>query len=245
MNHTIFDTPVIRTVLRWTSIILLKCQGWKVYKTIPTHKKYVMIAAPHTSNWDFYFTMLVALSLKVKIYWMGKDTLFRGPMNVICSWLGGIPINRRKSQNVVGQSVSAFNRADKLVMVVPPEGTRSKTRYWKTGFYHIAHGAGVPIALGFMDFRLKMGGIGPLLFPTGDIDEDMKLIKSFYANVSGKHLDQTSDVTLIDSNFVPVDFSPVLDTATMALRTSGDSEADRTMLQSLYATMTGQADSQA
>lgn len=240
MKHTIFDTPVIRTLMRWTAIALLKCQGWKVYGTVPSHKKYVMIAAPHTSNWDFYFTMLVALALKLKIYWMGKDTLFRGPLKFIFTWMGGIPINRRKSENVVAQSVNAFNRAEKLIMVVPPEGTRSKTRYWKTGFYHIAHGAGVPIALGFMDFRLKTGGVGPVLMPTGDIDEDMKLIKSFYANVCGKHLDQTSEVALIEEGFVPVDYSPVVHTDLMAISTSGDSEADREMLQSFYAAMTGQ-----
>lgn len=240
MNRTVFDTPVIRPLMRWTSILLLKAHGWKVAGKKPSQKKYVMIAAPHTSNWDFYYTMLVALVLKIKIYWMGKNTLFRWPLGYFFKWMGGIPIDRSKSSNVVAQTVSAFDKAESLIVVVPPEGTRSKTRYWKTGFYHIAHGAGVPIALGFMDFRLKMGGIGPMLNPTGDIDEDMKLIKSFYANVTGRHPELTGDVALISQDYTPVDYSPVIDSGTSILMTSGDNDTDSAMIQSYYVAMTGQ-----
>lgn len=244
MNRTVFDTPVVRTLLRWTSILLLKFHGWKVAGIKPSQKKYVMIAAPHTSNWDFYFTMLIALVLKIKIYWMGKDTLFRWPMGYFFKWMGGIPINRSKSSNVVAQSVEAFDRRDELIVVVPPEGTRSKTRYWKTGFYHIANGAGVPIALGFLDFRLKMGGIGPMVKPTGDIDEDMKLIKSFYANVTGKHPDLTGEVALITDDYIPLDYSPVIDIDTSILMPSGNTDSDRDMIQSYYVAMTGQFNQQ-
>ena len=240
MNPTVFDTPVIRTLLHWMSVFLLKCHGWKLAGSAPPHKKYVIIAAPHTSNWDFYFTMLVAFALKINIYWMGKNTLFRWPMGYFFRWLGGIAIDRSKASNVVGESVSAFQRSDRLIMVVPPEGTRSKTRYWKTGFYYIAHGAGIPIALGFMDFRLKMGGIGPLLKPSGDIEGDMVLIKQFYANVTGKHPDKTADVAIITEKFKSVDIKPLFDAETGCLQSSGDVEKDRIMLQSCYAIMTGQ-----
>lgn len=240
MHHTIFDTPIIKTLMRWMSIILLKFSGWKVAGKVPEQKKFVMIAAPHTTNWDFYYTMLVSFAMGIRVYWMGKHTLFRWPVGIFFKWMGGIPINRSKSSNVVAQSVEAFNRADELIVIIPPEGTRSKARYWKTGFYHIANGAGVPIALGFMDFRLKMGGIGPVLMPTGDIDEDMKLIKSFYSNVSGKYPDLTSDVSLITDDFMYIDYSRIIKADDSVLYTSGDSDADRLMLQSYYVEMTGQ-----
>lgn len=240
MNYTVFDTPVIKTLLRWVSILLLKLSGWKTAGRPPEFNKYVMIAAPHTSNWDFYYTMLIAFALRVKIYWMGKDSLFRWPAGYFFKWLGGIPIDRSRSGNVVGQSVNSFETMDELVMVVPPEGTRSRARYWKTGFYHIANSAGVPIVLGFLDFRLKIGGVGPALIPTGDIDEDMKLIKSFYSNVTGKYPDLTGDVTLITQDFMYIDYSRIIRDENSSLFTSGDSDADRQMLQSYYIEMTGQ-----
>lgn len=240
MHHTIFDTPIIKTIMRFICFFLLKCSGWKVAGKAPELKKYVMIAAPHTTNWDFYYTMLISFAMGIKIYWMGKDTLFRWPAGYFFKWMGGLSINRSKSSNVVAQCVAAFERSDRLIVVIPPEGTRSKARYWKTGFYHIAHGAGVPIALGFLDFRLKKGGIGPTLMPTGDIDEDMKLIKSFYSNVSGKYLDLTSDVSLITDDYMYMDYSRIIDQNDSIRYTSGDAEVDRLMLQAYYVGITGQ-----
>lgn len=240
MHYTIFDTPIIKTIMRLVAIMLLKFSGWKVAGKAPELKKYVMIAAPHTTNWDFYYTMLISFAMGIKIYWMGKNTLFRWPAGYFFKWMGGIPINRSKSDNVVAQSVAAFDRADQLIVVIPPEGTRSKARYWKTGFYHIANGAGVPIALGFLDYRLKKGGIGPALMPTGDIDEDMKLIKSFYSNVSGKYLDLTSDVSLITDDYMYIDYSRIIQPAGSILYTSGDPDADSLMLQAYYVDITGQ-----
>lgn len=240
MNYTVFDTPVIKTILRWVSLLLLKLSGWKIAGKPPTLKKYVMIAAPHTSNWDFYYTMLIAFVMRVKIYWMGKDALFRGPAGFFFRWMGGIAIDRSRSNNVVAQSIEAFETNETLVMVVPPEGTRSRSRYWKTGFYHIANGAGVPIVLGFLDFRLKIGGIGPALMPTGDIDEDMKLIKGFYRNVSGKYPELTGDVALITEDYMYIDYSSIISDVDSILYTSGNTDADKMMLQSYYVEMTGQ-----
>ncbi|MDZ4163819.1 MAG: hypothetical protein U1C55_01715, partial [Smithellaceae bacterium] len=101
----------------------------------------------------------------------------------------GIPIDRSRSHNLVGQSVQAFRERDKLIMVIPPEGTRKKVSYWKTGFYHIASGANIPIVLGFLDYRRKAAGIGPTFYPTGRIEEDMQKIMTFYATITGKHQD--------------------------------------------------------
>lgn len=170
----------------WLGLMFLKMLGWRVEGEIPSIKKFVIIAAPHTSNWDFPITLAVAFALKVKIYWMGKAAMFRWPFGALLRWLGGIPIDRSRTHNMVDQSVQAFQERDNLIMVVPPEGTRKKVSYWKTGFYHIARGAGVPIVLGFLDYRRKAGGIGPTFFPTGRIEEDLNQIRAFYAAIAGK-----------------------------------------------------------
>lgn len=189
MHKTVFDTPVVNTLFRLISIFLLKILGWKKEGTLPVEKKYVMIAAPHTSNWDFLYTILIAFAFKLKIFWMGKNTLFKKPFGPLVKWMGGIPVNRDRSNNLVDETIAWFNKNERLVIVVPPEGTRSKTTYWKTGFYHIAYGAGVPILLGYLDYKRKAGGFGPTFHPTGLIDDDMVIIRDFYSNITGRNPD--------------------------------------------------------
>jgi 1-acyl-sn-glycerol-3-phosphate acyltransferase len=182
--------------MAWLGLMLLKLMGWRVEGEIPDIKKFVIIAAPHTSNWDFPITLAVAFALKMKIYWMGKAAMFRWPFAEAVRWLGGIPIDRSKSHNVVEQSIQAFHKLEKLIMLVPPEGTRKKVCTWKTGFYHIARGANVPIVLGFLDYRRKVGGIGPIFHPTGHIEKDMQTIRAFYAAVTGKRQSQFGNAAL-------------------------------------------------
>lgn len=189
MHKTVFDTPVVKTLFRLLSLFLLKILGWKKEGVLPLEKKYVMIAAPHTSNWDFFYTILIAFAFKLKIFWMGKNTIFKKPFGSLMKWMGGIPVNRSKSNNLVDETIAWFNNNERLIIVIPPEGTRKKTTYWKTGFYHIAYGAGVPILLGYMDYKRKVGGLGPLFHPTGSIDDDMARIRNFYSNVTGKKPD--------------------------------------------------------
>ena len=192
MHRTIFDTPVVRHVLRALSLGFLKLAGWKILgKLPPGAEKSVLIAAPHTSNWDLPYTLMVAFSLRLTIYWMGKEQIFRFPFRGLMMWLGGIPVQREKSNNLVAASVEAIKAASgPLQLVVPPEGTRSKTRYWKTGFYHIAVGAQVPIVMAYMDYEKKISGLGPVFEPTGNIEVDMAQIKAFYANFKGKNATQ-------------------------------------------------------
>ena len=187
MNYTIFDTPVVRTIIRWISIFFLKIARWRTVGTLPDIPKFVMIAAPHTSNWDFPIMMFIAFKLKAKLYWMGKNTLFKKPFDGIFRWLGGIPIDRNRSNNVVEQMVDKFNTMDRLILTIPPSGTRKRVTKWKSGFYHIALGAKVPVVLGFIDFQKKTGGIGPAVTLTGDMEDDMKVIRSFYADIEGKY----------------------------------------------------------
>ena len=192
MHHTIFDTPIIKTLLRYFSLAFLKISGWKIEGHLPSgSNKSVLIAAPHTSNWDLPYTLMVAFSLKLNIYWMGKEQIFKPPFYGLMRWLGGIPVRRETSNNLVAASIAAIRAATgPLQLIVPPEGTRSNTRYWKTGFYYIALGAQVPIVLAYMDYRKKISGLGPVFRPTGDIDADMLAIKAFYAAFTGKNANQ-------------------------------------------------------
>ncbi|CAN5841460.1 lysophospholipid acyltransferase family protein [soil metagenome] len=187
MHYTIFDTPVINTLMRWFSLGVLRLCGWKVEGQAPTERKYVLIAAPHTSNWDFPFTLMICFALRLDVYWMGKASLFPPVIGAVMRWMGGIPVNRERSGNLVEGTVKAFNASEVLTVIVPPEGTRDKVTHWKTGFYYIAHGASVPIALGYLDFKRKVGGIGGIFHTTGDIAQDMQVIQQFYAGISGKN----------------------------------------------------------
>ena len=192
MHRTVFSTPIINTLLRTFSVCFLRLAGWKVEGSLPAGaQKSVLIAAPHTSNWDLPYTLMVAFALRLNIYWMGKEQLFKPPFRGLMMWLGGIPVAREKSSNVVAASVQAIAQVDGPVqLIVPPEGTRDKTRYWKTGFYYIALGAQVPIVMAYMDYTKKISGLGPVFAPSGDLDADMATIKSFYAQFEGKNADQ-------------------------------------------------------
>ena len=129
-----------------------------------------------------------------------KHTWFRWPMGHFFRWLGAFPVDRSKSKNVVARSIEAFHEHTQLVMVVPPSGTRKKVVYWKTGFYYIAKGANVPIVLGYLDYRRKVGGIGPILDPTGNIEADMKIIRNFYMGITGKYPKKTSNSFVISKS---------------------------------------------
>jgi len=192
MHRTLFDTPVVNTVLRTFSVVFLRLNGWKIEGSLPPEAtRSVFIAAPHTSNWDLPYTLMVAFALNLNIYWMGKASLFRWPFGPVMRWLGGIAVNRDKNSNLVAQSAQALIDADgPLQLVVPAEGTRGKTRHWKTGFYFIALQARVPIILAYMDYERKVSGLGPMFQPTGDVEADMAEIKRFYAPIKGRRADQ-------------------------------------------------------
>ena len=191
-HHTLFDTPVVKHLLRAASLAFLRATGWQVVGQLPDNTpKCVLIAAPHTSNWDLPYTLMVAFALRLNIYWMGKASLFRFPFGPLMRWLGGIAVDRSRNTNLVAASAAAIAAADgPLQLVVPPEGTRGKVRHWKTGFYFIALQAQVPIILAYMDYGRKVGGLGPVFVPTGDIERDMAEIKRFYAGVQGRNADQ-------------------------------------------------------
>jgi len=190
MRYTLFDTPVISPLLRGLAFSFLKVFGWRLEGRLPDVDKLVVIAAPHTSNWDLPVLLSLAFALGVKACWLGKHTLFRRPFGFLFRWMGGIPVYRSASQNTVAQSVEMFRNSEKLILTIPPEGTRSKVSHWKTGFYYIALGAEIPIAMAFIDYKRKASGVGPTLYPTGNIEADMEVIRNFYANVTAKYPDK-------------------------------------------------------
>jgi 1-acyl-sn-glycerol-3-phosphate acyltransferase len=192
MRYTLFDTPVISPLLRGLAFSFLKVFGWRLEGRLPDVDKLVVIAAPHTSNWDLPVLLSLAFALRAKACWLGKHSLFRRPFGFFFRWMGGIPVYRSASQNMVAQSVEMFRNSKKLILTIPPEGTRSKVSHWKTGFYYIALGAGTPIAMAFIDYKRKASGVGPTLHPTGNIEADMEVIRNFYATVTAKYPDKAS-----------------------------------------------------
>ena len=198
MHYTIFDTPVVRPIMQFLSMIILKLMGWKIKGNMPDIPKFVAIAVPHTSNWDFFYTLLAIFAMKGKIYWMGKDAIFKKPFTDVFKWLGGIPVDRSKSNNLVENIINQYNNSDSLVITIPPTGTRKKVMRWKTGFYYIALGAKVPIVPGYMDYSIKTTGFGAPFYPTGDIDADLKKLSVFYKGMKGKN-DVKSELDIIDT----------------------------------------------
>jgi 1-acyl-sn-glycerol-3-phosphate acyltransferase len=187
MQNTVHDTFICKTFMRWLALIIFRISGWKVSGERPRIPKYVIIAEPHTSNWDFLYTVCLAFIFGIKPRIMMKSTLFWGPVGTFLRWLGAIPIDRSGSHNVVAQSIRTFNQQKRMVLLVPPSGTRRKVMYWKSGFYHIARGADVPVVLGYLDYKRKTGGIGPTVDITGHMEMDMENIQDFYAHIEGKY----------------------------------------------------------
>lgn len=175
---------VIKTLAQW----FLASVGWKAegdLNLLP--KKFVAIMAPHTSNWDLLFALGTVSALGIKFNWFGKKEMFRWPFGGLFKLLGGIPIERSASQNMVDLTSALIRTRERIIIGIAPEGTRSNSKYWKTGFYRIAHQAAVPIAFGFLDYKRKAGGLGPLMETTGDIEEDLKVIRGFYKGVTAKN----------------------------------------------------------
>jgi 1-acyl-sn-glycerol-3-phosphate acyltransferase len=196
MHYTVFNTPVIKLFLRGLSLFFLKILGWKTVGQLPEESKYVIIFAPHTSNWDVLYGVFVAFTLKLDACYLAKKELFRWPFGPLMKWLGGIPIDRTTSGHTVNQMIQKFNESERFVLAIAPEGTRRKVEYWKSGFYHIAEGAHVPILPGFLDYVSKKGGVGPRIHPTGDICRDMQTIQDFYVTIKGKNPDHTSPAAI-------------------------------------------------
>jgi 1-acyl-sn-glycerol-3-phosphate acyltransferase len=168
-------------------LLLFRWKGWTFEGSAPDAKKFVILGAPHTSNWDFIFFLGAVTTLGLKPSFMGKLPLFRWPLTRFMHDMGGIPIDRNaKDLNYVDQMIAAFAEAEELALVIAPEGTRGKIKGWRSGFYHIALGAGVPILPAWVDYTRKKGAIGAAIMPSGDYAADLRKIAEFYySNLPG------------------------------------------------------------
>jgi len=183
-------------LLRLLAKGFLRLTGWRAEGQRPAARRYVLIAAPHTSNWDLAYLLAFALVFDIRMRFMAKHSLFRGPMGWAMRLVGGIPVRRERNNDLVQQSADFIQQSDDLALVVPAEGTRSYVAHWKSGFYHIARAAQVPIVLSYLDWSQKRGGFGPEIVPTGNIREDMDEIRAFYADKHGRHPELFGDVRL-------------------------------------------------
>ncbi len=169
------------TFTHWAAKGILRLFGWTYEGVRPADTpKCVILGVPHTSNWDLATTLLGSMSLQIPAVFMMKDSWFRGIFGPLFYWMGGIPVNRREQTNTVDQIVQAFQESDQLYLVIAPEGTRKQVTYWKLGFYWIAVKAGVPILPGYVDYKQKRVGVGPLIYPTGDLEADFETLRAFY-----------------------------------------------------------------
>jgi 1-acyl-sn-glycerol-3-phosphate acyltransferase len=165
-----------------------KLNGWKVGETIPEEiRKAVVIAAPHTSNWDFIYALATFRMLGIRVNYLIKREVYRFPLKSLLDNTGAIPVDRSRSHNLVDNMVERLKNAENLYLLVPAEGTRKKVPKWKSGFYHAAVKADVPLMLGYLDYRNKVAGFGKPVHLTGDKERDMAVIREFYRPIEGKH----------------------------------------------------------
>ena len=176
---------------RFSKFIFLRILGWKLTGNFPSHlKKYVVIAAPHTSWHDFYIAILARNVSGEKINFIGKNSLFKGPFGFFFRALGGTPVDRTQSNNLVDAIVQVFESKEEFRLGLSPEGTRKKIDPWKTGFYYIAKGANVPIVMATLDFENKQVKVSNPYVLTENLEKDFEHINSYYRGVKGKHPDQ-------------------------------------------------------
>lgn len=169
-------------------VLLFKLNGWKISTGFPTQvKKAVVIAAPHTSNWDFVYALAIFRMQKLKIRYLIKKEVNFFPLSILIKNTGGIPVERSKKHNLIDQFVQIFNQEENILVAFPAEGTRKKVDKWKSGFYYTALQARVPVVPGYLDFKKKEGGFGDPIYLSGNKEEDLKRIKDFYADKTGKY----------------------------------------------------------
>lgn len=185
MKTTIFNTPILSTLLHLLAKSVLRAIGWKVDGKFPDLPKFVVVGAPHTSNWDFMMFLAVIFYLRENVRFMGKAEVFRGPLGWFFYWCGGVPVDRSKSQGLVEQMAQASKASDQFILIIAPEGTRQRVAEWKMGFYHIAKSAGIPMVMAVVDGIRKTIHVGQIFHPSQDADADMKTIKGFFAGVVG------------------------------------------------------------
>jgi len=185
MKTTIFNTPILSSFYHYLARMIMRLTGWRVEGKLPDIPKFVLVGAPHTSNWDFLLFLGVIFSLRANVRFMGKAELFRFPIGWFFRFCGGVPVDRKKSTGLVEQMVKVCHESEKFILTIAPEGTRHRVTEWKRGFYHIAKSAGIPIVMAVVDGRQKTVRIGQVFHPTENMEADMEAIKGIFEGVAG------------------------------------------------------------
>lgn len=182
------DYPPCPTPLRWIGRLGLWLLGWSLSGPPPADgRKAVVLGYPHTSNWDYVLAVCAAWTYGLRLWWLGKKALFEGPLGGFLRWTGGIAVDRTAPHGLVGDLVARIEASEGIMLLVPPEGTRGPREYWKSGFYHIARQAGIPVICGKLDYERKAVGFGYHFHPSGDMRRDMDGVRAFYADAHGKY----------------------------------------------------------
>jgi 1-acyl-sn-glycerol-3-phosphate acyltransferase len=190
---------LLSRLARRALLALYYARGWKAVGEPPADRRCVIIAAPHTSNWDFIYFLGLTDALKIDAHFMGKTSLFRWPMARFMHDMGGVPVERSSRHNYVEAMIAEFGRRKQFMLTIAPEGTRGAVKQWRTGFYHIALGAKVPMVCGLMDYGTRTGGLGPAIWPTGDYKADMLKVAEFYRSVTPKHPERATPFEVIEN----------------------------------------------
>jgi 1-acyl-sn-glycerol-3-phosphate acyltransferase len=193
----VLERPLARGLAAWIGAALLKAFGWKVVLAQPVPERCVIIFYPHTTNWDTPIGLCVKFMTGLAVHFAGKDSLFRVPLlgPLLVRW-GGVPVNRRERTGFIGQMKAQFRDHATFRLAIAPEGTRGRTEHWKSGFYHLAREAGVPLALGYIDYPRKEIGVGAYVELTGVVEEDLATLRAFYADKRGLYPDRQSPIRL-------------------------------------------------
>lgn len=166
---------------------MLMAYRWQIQGNMHNAPKFIMVLAPHTSFWDFYTPLATMFAVGFRSSWLVAAIFTFWPLGILVRWLGGIPVHRSTSQNLVAQIVKQFNYHDSLVLSIYPEGKQSKVLKWKTGFWHIAVQAGVPIQLVRLDYAKRVSEFGPVIEPSHNLEADMAKIQNYYKDVQGRN----------------------------------------------------------
>ena len=175
---------------RWLGRTMLRLLRWRVVGPLPDLPQFVIIAAPHTSNWDFVVGVAARLALNLDVSWLGKHTLFQSPLAPLLFWLRGIPVNRAAPQGLISNLAARFKSGDPFLLALAPEGTRGKVQRWKSGFYFVALQTGIPVVPALLDYRLRTVELREAFWPTGHLDEDLAALQALYKNVLPRHPEQ-------------------------------------------------------
>ncbi len=203
------DGPRTGLFWYWLARLWMLAFGWDVDGEAPPGvPRAVVIAAPHTTNWDLPHMLAAGFIFRLRLSWMGKDTLFVGPFGWFLRWMGGVPVDRRAPRGMVKEVARQFDAVDRLALAVPPSGTRKRAAHWKSGFYWIAVEAKVPILMCYLDYANRRAGIGPVLHPTGDIRADMDVIRAFYHGRRGKFPDAETPILVREEEAPAVSTQP-------------------------------------